>query len=89
VLSGLRTTFSVSRARDIPHPKSERESWKEELAGLPDQIANHPRELAATPVGDKERRENLLWRIRRDQLRIADLEKRLQEERGTSRLATA
>jgi hypothetical protein len=66
----------------MPRPKSEREAWKEELAGLPDQIANHQRELAATPVGDKERRENLLWRIRRDQLRILELEKKLRTEDG-------
>jgi hypothetical protein len=71
----------VSRAQKMPRPKSERESWKEELAGLPDKIANHQRELAATPVGDKERRENLLWRIRRDQLRILELEKKLKKLR--------
>jgi hypothetical protein len=61
----------------MPSRKSEREAWKEELAGLPDQISNHQRELAETPVGDKEKRENLLWRIRRDKKRMAELRARL------------
>jgi hypothetical protein len=33
--------------------------------------------LNVTPVENKERRERLRWQIRRDQVRIAELEKRL------------
>jgi hypothetical protein len=61
----------------MPHPKPEREAWQDELNELPDMIRGHRIELDATRVEDKERRENLLWRIRRDELRIAELEKRL------------
>jgi len=57
----------------MPRPRSERERWTEELTALPDQIAEQQQQLDATPVGDKERRENLRWRIRRDEKRMADL----------------
>ena len=60
----------------MPRPRNERDALKEELAALPVQIAEHQRQLHATPVWDKEGRENLRWRIRRDQLRIVELEKR-------------
>jgi hypothetical protein len=60
----------------VPRPKSEREAWTEELNALPAQIAEHQRQLA-TPVGDKERRENLAWRIRRDEKRMVELRSRL------------
>ena len=56
---------------------TERQTIEEELAELPAQIANHKRELAATPMQDKERRENLVWRIRRDEKRTAELRARL------------
>jgi hypothetical protein len=62
----------------MPRSRGERDAWTEELNALPAQIAEHQRQLDATPVGDKDRRENLQWRIRRDQLRIAELEKRLR-----------
>ena len=61
----------------MPRPKSEREAWEDELNELPALIAGHQSELDATRVKDKERRENLLWRIRRDELRIVELTKRL------------
>lgn len=61
----------------VPHPRNKREAWKKELAALPDQIAEHQRQHLITPVSDKEWRENLRWRIRRDQLRILELGKRL------------
>jgi hypothetical protein len=61
----------------MPRPKSEREAWEDELNELPALIAGHQSELDATRVEDKERRENLLWRIRRDELRIVELTKRL------------
>jgi hypothetical protein len=62
----------------MPRPKSDREAWMEELSGLPALIAGHQSELDATRVEDKERRENLLWRIRRDEKRMAELRARLQ-----------
>jgi hypothetical protein len=40
----------------MPRPKSERETWREELDELPALIERHQKELEATPVGDKERR---------------------------------
>jgi hypothetical protein len=57
----------------MPRPKSEREAWTEELDALPALIAEHQRQLDATPVGDKERREKLRWRIRRDEKRMAEV----------------
>jgi hypothetical protein len=54
----------------MPRPTSDLEAWKEELKELPALIESHQRELDATPVEDQERRENLRWRIRRDQCTI-------------------
>jgi hypothetical protein len=64
----------------MPRPKSEREQWQDELAELPALIAGHQAELEATRVEDKERRENLQWRIRRDEERIVELKKRLASQ---------
>ena len=61
----------------MPRPRTERQAIEEELAQLPAQIANHKQELAATRPHDKERRENLEWRIRRDEKRTAELRARL------------
>jgi hypothetical protein len=61
----------------MPRSRTERQAIEEELADLPAQIANHKRELTATPKKEKVRRENLEWRIRRDEKRMADLRKRL------------
>jgi hypothetical protein len=69
----------------MPNPKSEREAWQDELNELPTLIAGHQAELDATRVEDKEQRENLLWRIRRDQLRIAELKARLLAADGPDR----
>jgi hypothetical protein len=67
----------------MPRPKSEREAWEEELnEELPAFIASLPRELEATRVEDKERRENLQWRIRRAEKRMADLRARLARVPG-------
>jgi len=66
----------------MPRPKSEREAWEDELNELPALIAGHQSELDATRVEDKERRENLLWRIRRAEKRMADLRARLAEGGG-------
>ena len=61
----------------MPRPKSEREAWEEELKELTALIAERQKELEATRVEDKERRENILWRIRRAEKRMADLRARL------------
>ena len=61
----------------MPRPKSEREAWQDELNELPALIAGHHSELDATHVEDKDRRENLLWRIRRDEKRMAELRAKL------------
>ena len=61
----------------MPCPKSDREAWEEELNELSALIAERQKELEATRVEDKERRENLMWRIRRAEKRMADLRARL------------
>jgi hypothetical protein len=61
----------------MPRPKSEPEAWEAELNELLALIAGHQSELDATRVEDKERRENLLWRIKRDEKRMAELRARL------------
>jgi chromosome segregation ATPase len=61
----------------MPRPRAERQAIEEELAELPAQIAKHKREIAATPPQETERRENLEWRIRRDEKRVAELRARL------------
>ena len=61
----------------MPRPWNERQAIEEELAELPPQIASNEREFEATPKENRFLRENLLWRIRRDQMRIADLRARL------------
>ena len=78
--AGTATASVLARRAIIfpmPRPMSERQAWAQELDELPAQIAEHRRQLDATPAGDKVRRENLEWRIRRDRLRMAELQKRL------------
>lgn len=51
---------------------------------IPAQIANYQRELEATPMELRERRERLEWQIRRVQKRMAQLETwlaQMQEKR--------
>jgi hypothetical protein len=62
----------------MPRPKSDREAWEEELNELSALIAERQKELEATRVEDQDRRENLQWRIRRAEKRMADLRARLQ-----------
>jgi chromosome segregation ATPase len=66
----------------MPRPKSDREAWEEELKELTALIAERQRELEATRVEDKDRRENLQWRIRRAEKRMADLRGRLSAAGG-------
>jgi hypothetical protein len=56
---------------------SERQPWIQELGELPSQIVEYQRELDATRVESKERRERLQWQIRRDEKRMVELEARL------------
>jgi hypothetical protein len=58
----------------MPRPITERQAWEHELREeLPAQLAAYKRELDATPVTFKERRERLEWQIKRVAKRIADL----------------
>ena len=70
----------------MPGAGSEREAWRTELAALPAQIAEYHRALDGKPTRSKQQRELLWWLIRRDQMRIAELQKKLAraDEGGVS-----
>jgi hypothetical protein len=58
----------------MPRPKSERQAWERELREeLPAVLADHQRELAATPAENRERRERLEWQIRRVEKCLAEV----------------
>ena len=62
----------------MPRPVTERQAWERELREeLPALLADHQRELAATPAENRDRRERLAWQIRRVRKRMAELEVRL------------
>ena len=61
----------------MPRPLNERQALERERAELPAQIAAHQAELAATPTGNKTRRERLDWQIRNLQQWLAEIEARL------------
>jgi hypothetical protein len=62
----------------MPRPRNERQSLEEERdVELPAQLAQYRRDLAATPRGDKTRREFIEWQIRFAEKRIADVRARL------------
>ena len=62
----------------MPRPVTERQAWERELREeLPALLANHQRELAATPQEHKKRRERPEWQIRRAEKRMADVKARL------------
>lgn len=74
--------WSATRAADAPEngmraPINERQALERERAELPGQIAPALAALAATPLSHKARRERLMWQIRRDQKRMAEVEARL------------
>jgi hypothetical protein len=59
----------------MPRPQNERQAWERELhEELPALLADHQRELAATPPESRERRERLEWQIKRAQKRMAELQ---------------
>jgi hypothetical protein len=58
----------------MPRPVTERQAWERELREeLPTQLAAYRRELNATPLTFRERRERIAWQIRQAQKRLADL----------------
>jgi hypothetical protein len=61
----------------MPAPMNERQALERERAELPAHIANYQRELAATHLDQKERRERLAWQIRRVEKRMAEIGARL------------
>jgi hypothetical protein len=66
----------------MPRPFNERQSLEHELREeLPAQLAAYRKELDATPITFKVRRERLEWQIRRVQRRMADVETRLAKVR--------
>jgi hypothetical protein len=62
---------------------TERQAWEHELREeLPAQLAAYKRELDATPITFKERRERLVWQIRRVEKRMAEVHARLTAAGG-------
>ena len=61
----------------MPAPTNERQALERERVELPAQVANYQRELAATSIDQKERRERLAWQIRRVEKRMAEIGARL------------
>jgi hypothetical protein len=61
----------------MPSPNNERQALERERKELPGQVANYQRELDATPQDQRERRDRLVWQIRRTQKRMAEVERRL------------
>jgi hypothetical protein len=56
---------------------SDREGWEEELKELTALLAQYHRELEATRVEDKDRRERLRWQLRRAEKRMTEVRARL------------
>jgi hypothetical protein len=66
----------------MPSPTNERQALERERQELPAHVANYQRELDATPEGQRERRERLMWHIRRTQERMSEIEARLANPPG-------
>jgi septal ring factor EnvC (AmiA/AmiB activator) len=60
----------------MPRPLTERQDLEQERDGLLKQLAADWHELENAPVVRKARREDLEWRIRRGQKRMAEVEAR-------------
>ena len=57
----------------MPAPRYDRQALEHERdVEIPAQIASYRRELDATPLDQKERRERLEWQIRRVEKRVAE-----------------
>jgi hypothetical protein len=61
---------------------NERQALERERTELPTHVANYRRELDATPLESKERRERLEWQIRRVEKRMAEVHARLSRAGG-------
>ncbi len=61
----------------MPAPTNERQSFEQERAKLSEQIADYERDLDATLIENRGRREMREWQIRREKKRLADVEVRL------------
>ena len=62
----------------MPRPVTERQAWEHELREeLPAQLAAYRKELDATPLTFRERRERIEWQIRRAEMRLATIKTRL------------
>jgi hypothetical protein len=61
----------------MPRPRNERQALEEEHAEIPGRITAYQRELDATPVHDKTRREMREWQIREREKGLAEVERRL------------
>jgi hypothetical protein len=66
----------------MPAPTNERQALERERAELPAHVANYQRELDATPLENRDRRERLEWQVRRVRIRMADIEVRLTRAGG-------
>jgi hypothetical protein len=63
-------------------PTNERQSLELERDELPIHMANYQRELDATPLESKERRERREWQIRRVEKRMTEIHARLTAAGG-------
>jgi hypothetical protein len=61
----------------MPRLLTEHQALEQERDGLLKNLAAYWHELENAPVVRKTRREDLEWRIRRDQKRLAEVEARL------------
>jgi hypothetical protein len=66
----------------MPRPFKERQSLEQERAELPEQIAAFQRDLDATPIQNRGRREMREWQIRRDKAEVEARLAALQTEQG-------
>jgi len=71
--------------RLVPTPPSERQSLEQERDELTVSLTADHRELEETPPQTRTRREFLVWRIRRVELRLATIEATLAAIRAETR----
>jgi hypothetical protein len=61
----------------MPATTNERQALGRERDELPGKLAGYQKELDATSLENRERRERLTWQIRRVRKRMAEVEARL------------
>ena len=69
----------------MPRPLTERQSLEQECGELRTRLTADHRELEVTPAPHRTRREFLVWRIRRVELRLATIEATLVAIRAETR----